>query len=120
MRRLPLIALAALAIGSGTAAANPLAGHTLSCSVGGTPVFAGCYYEVPLAQLGPLSFSVGVDAQLAAPTSTRESYLAPYVLVTLNLDTWGAWVELAAPGTWGIPTIGRPEAFRAGFTLTFQ
>jgi hypothetical protein len=120
MRRL-LAALAALAIASGTAAAeSPLAGHTLSCSVSGNPVFGGCYYEVPVARLGPLTFSVGLDAQLAARDSGRESYLAPYLLTVLELDAWSAWVEVAAPSSWGIPVIGRSPSWRAGFTWTFR
>jgi hypothetical protein len=120
MRRL-LAALAALALASGTAAAeSPLAGHTLSCSIAGSPVFGGCYYEVPLTVLGPLSFSVGLDAHLATPDSGRESYAAPYVLLVLELGTWSAWGEFAAPSSWGIPVIGRSPAWRAGFTVTFQ
>jgi len=126
-----LALLAALSIGSALAdgdetlealeaAGGPLSGHTLSCSVAGTPLFGGCYYEISLVQIGPLGFAIGLDGQLASPNSPRESYLAPYALVTLNLPTWGAWLELAAPSSWGIPVIGRPESFRAGFTLTFQ
>ena len=123
MRR--LLILAALAIASGTAAAeepapSPLAGHTLSCSVAGAPVHGGCFYEVPLARLGPVTFSVGLDAQLASPQSGRDSYLAPYLLTVLELDTWSAWGEFAAPSSWGIPIIGRSPAWRAGFTVTFQ
>lgn len=122
MRRL-LAALAALAIGSGTAAAeepSPLAGHTLSCSIAGTPLYGGCYYEAPIARLGPITFSVGVDAQLASPQSGRESYLAPYLLTVLELDAWSAWVEVAAPESWGIPVIGRSPSWRAGFSIQFQ
>lgn len=120
MRRL-LAALAALAIASGTAAAeSPLAGHTLSCSIAGAPVYGGCYYEIPVATLGPISLSFGLDAQLASPQSERESYLAPYALFVLELDTWSAWGEFAAPSSWGIPVIGRSPAWRAGFTVTLQ
>src|SRR5690606_31422123 len=120
MRRL-LAALAALAIASGTAAAeSPLAGHTLSCSIAGSPIYGGCYYEAPIARLGPLTFSVGLDAQLASPQSGRDSYLAPYALIVLELDTWSAWGEVAAPESWGIPVIGRSPSWRVGFTWTFR
>lgn len=120
MRRLAAV-LAALALASGAAHADsPIAGHTLSCSVAGAPVYGGCFYEVPIARLGPLTFSVGLDAQLASPQSERESYLAPYALFVLELETWSAWGEFAAPSSWGIPVIGRSPAWRAGFTWTFQ
>ena len=119
MRRLVAV-LAALALASGAAHADsPIAGHTLSCSVAGAPVHGGCFYEVPIARLGPLTFSVGLDAQLATPDSGRESYAAPYVLLVLELDTWSAWGEFAAPASWGIPVIGRSPSWRAGFTVTF-
>jgi len=118
--RQPLLPiLAALALASGTAAAEgSLAGHTVSCSIAGGPLFGGCFYEVPVAVLGPLSFSVGIDAQLASPNSGRESYLAPYVLLVLEAASWSAWAEVAAPSSWGIPVIGRSPAWRAGFTYT--
>lgn len=120
MRRLAAV-LAVLAIASGTAAAeSPVAGHTLSCSVAGMPLHGGCYYEAPIARLGPITLSVGLDAQLASPQSGRDSYLAPYALVVLELPTWSIWVEVAAPESWGIPVIGRSPAWRAGFTVTFQ
>ena len=123
MRR--LLILAALAALSGTAAAeepapSPLAGHTLSCSMAGQPLYGGCYYEAPIARMGPVTFSVGLDAQLASPQSGRDSYLAPYALVVLELPTWSAWAEVAAPESWGIPVIGRSPAWRAGFTWTFE
>ena len=115
MRR--LLILAALLAVSGTGAAeSPLAGHTISCSVSGSPAYGGCYYEVPTLTVGPLALAVGVDAQLATAQSGRESYLAPYVLATFTLDYWSAWAEVAAPDTWGIPVIGRPAAWRVGFT----
>ena len=119
-----LAVLAVLGLATGTAAGeepapSPLAGHTLSCSIAGQPLYGGCYYEAPLARLGPVTFSVGLDAQLASPQSGRDSYLAPYALVVLELPTWSAWVEVAAPESWGIPVIGRSPAWRAGFTVTF-
>lgn len=117
MRR--LLILAALALGSVTAAGSPLAGHTISCSVAGSPVYGGCYYEVPTLTVGPLALAVGVDAQLATAQSGRESYLAPYILATLTLDYWSAWAEVATPDSWGIPVIGRSDAWRVGFTYTF-
>lgn len=63
---------------------------------------------------------MGLDAQLATPASGRESYLAPYALLVLELDTWSAWADFAAPDSWGLPIIGRSPAWRAGFTLTLQ
>lgn len=122
MRRL-LLTLAALATLSGTAAAeepapSPLAGHTLSCSIAGTPLYGGCFYEAPIARLGPITFSVGLDAQLAS--GERDSYLAPYALVVVELPTWSIWVEVAAPESWGIPVIGRSPSWRVGFTWTFR
>lgn len=118
MRRLAAV-LAVLAIASGTAAAeSPVAGHTLSCSVAGNPVYGGCYYEAPLFTVGVLTLSLGLDAQLAS--GERDSYLAPYLQVTLELESWSAWAEVAAPESWGIPVIGRSPAWRAGFTWTFQ
>lgn len=124
MRRLTAI-LAVLGLATGTAAGeepppSPVAGHTLSCSIAGTPLYGGCFYEAPIARLGSITFSVGLDAQLATPDSGRESYAAPYVLLVLEFDTWSAWAELAAPESWGIPIIGRSPAWRAGFTVTFQ
>ena len=121
MRR--LLILAALATLSGTAAAeepapSPLAGHTLSCSIAGSPVYGGCYYEAPIFTVGAFTLSVGIDAQLAS--GERDSYLAPYALVVLELPTWSIWAEVAAPESWGIPVIGRSPAWRAGFTVTFQ
>jgi len=118
-----LLILAALATLSGTAAAeepapSPLAGHTLSCSIAGSPVYGGCYYEAPIFTVGALTLSLGIDAQLAS--GERDSYLAPYALVVLELPTWSIWAEVAAPESWGIPVIGRSPAWRAGFTVTFQ
>ena len=118
MRRLLILAM--LLVGSVTAAGSPLAGHTLSCSVGGNPVYGGCYYEVPTFSVGPLALAVGLDAQLAGGSSGRESYLAPYILATFNLDYTSVWLEFAAPDTWGIPIIGRPAAWRFGVTHTFH
>lgn len=119
MRRL-LAALAALALGSACVANSPLSGHTVTCSVAGSPIYGGCFYEVPLTVLGPLSFSVGVDAQLATPQSGRESYLAPYILAVLELSHGSIWGEFAAPSSWGIPVIGRSDAWRIGASWTFQ
>ena len=124
MRR--LLILAALAIASGTAAAeeppeappSPMAGHTLSCSIAGSPIYGGCYYEAPIFTVGALTLSLGIDAQLAS--GERDSYLAPYMQLTLELESWSAWAEVAAPESWGIPVIGRSPAWRAGFTWTFQ
>lgn len=119
MRQPLLPILAALALASGTAAAEgSLAGHTVSCSVAGPQLVGGCFYEVPVATLGPAAFSVGLDAQLAAPSSGRESYLAPFVILTVSMEWWSAWAELAAPDTWGVPVIGRPQAWRVGFSYT--
>lgn len=118
MRRLLILAM--LLVGSVTAAGSPLAGHTLSCSVAGSPIYGGCYYEVPTFELGPLAFAVGVDAQLATQGSGEGSYLAPYILATLTLERWSAWAEVAAPDTWGIPIIGRSAAWRFGVTHTFR
>lgn len=115
-----LLILAALLVGSVTAAGSPLAGHTLSCSIAGSPVYGGCYYEAPTFSVGLLALAVGIDAQLATASSGRDSYLAPYVLATLTFDASSVWVEIAAPDTWGIPIIGRPAAWRVGFTHTFE
>lgn len=100
----------------GVSAANSpfgvLGGSTVSCSV--TNAVAGCYWERPVAILGPFEFTVGIDTQ-AAYAEGRTSHLAAYAGVAYYAPTWSAWLELYNPRA-NLPTIGRPDWFRLGFT----
>lgn len=119
-RALLLAALLAGAWSSTAAAESPVSGHSLSCSLWGAPVYGGCYYEVPLFTVADaLTFSLGLDAQLASAASGRSSYLAPFAQVTLQLESVSAWAQVAAPDSWGIPVIGKSPAWGVGFNIEF-
>jgi hypothetical protein len=107
-----LIALVALMLlGSAAAEGN----RTLTCSVSGA--VAGCLVEQPVFVLGPLEFSVGVDAQWAYD-GVRTSFFAPYALVGWYASSWSVWAEFALPDH-RIPTFGKPEPWRVGFRVRF-
>lgn len=109
-RRLLLITLLAW-----TLCGSALAAGSLTCSA--TSSRAGCFYEVPAFVLGPLEVAVGVDAQ-AGWGDGASSHLAPYAIVGWYAPTWSAWLELALPDS-RVPTFGRPDPWRVGFTVRF-
>lgn len=130
LRRLLLITiLATIGLANaqdGADAAQPfgvLSGSTVTCSV--TSVVAGCYAEKPVATFGNLEVSIGVDAQAAwdgrytGNQDVRETalggHLAPYVGFAWYDEAWSAWAELYSPRL-GIPTLGRSDWFRLGFS----
>ena len=112
MRHLLPIALLALTL-SGSAVAE--GNRTLTCSA--TNTVAGCMIEQPAFTLGPLEVAVGVDAQLAYGGG-RESHFGPYLLVGWYETSYAVWAEFHLPET-GIPTVGRPDFWRVGFTVRF-
>ncbi len=124
MRRLLLITILATiglanAQGDVSESANSLGvltGSTLTCSA--TPQVAGCYLERPVWTVGPLEFTVGVDAQLAY-TGGRAGHLAPYVGAAWYAPTWSTWFEVYMPHS-SVPTLGRADWFRVGFSWRFQ
>lgn len=116
LRHLLLITiLATIALANAQGDAEPRAlGVTVSCSAG--PSVAGCYLERRVLSLADLEVTVGVDAQLAW-RDDRTSHLAPYAGVAWYA-AWGSiWAEFALPSGL-VPVIGRPDAWRVGFTLT--
>lgn len=119
LRRLLLttiLATTALANAQGdadpTSSFGVLTGSTITCS--GTSTVAGCYLEKPVLTLGDLEVTLGVDAQVAYGGG-RAGHLAPYVGAAWYASTWSAWAEVYLPHS-GIPTIGRADWWRVGFT----
>jgi len=110
--RLLLIALLAWTL---CASALAEGNRTLTCSVNNRVM--GCMIEQPAFVLGPLEFSVGVDAQVAIG-ATGTTHLTPYALVGWYASTWAVWGEFHLPEI-GIPTVGRPDFWRLGFTVRF-
>jgi hypothetical protein len=108
----------ASAADEGSQSANPfgvLAGATITCSA--TSAVAGCYLEHRILTLGALEVTLGIDAQ-AAYAGGRSGHLAPYAGAAWYAPTWSAWLEVYLPQS-GIPTIGRPDWWRVGFTWRF-
>lgn len=89
-----------------------LSGTTITCSA--TSAVAGCYLERPILTLGDLEVTLGVDAQLAYGGG-RTSHLAPYVGAAWFASQWSIWGEVYLPHS-GVPSIGRADWFRIGFT----
>ena len=106
-----IVTVALTAFGSAHAEGN----RTLACS--GSLLGGGCWVEQPLATFGKLEIAIGVDGFLAWD-ARRVSYLAPYVIVGYYEREWSWWVEFAIPET-RVPTLGKPDAIRAGFTVRF-
>lgn len=119
LRRLLLITTLALTLlGSARAEGNArllLTGSTVTCSA--TSQVAGCYLERPVFTVGPLEFTVGVDAQ-AAYAGGRAGHLAPYVGAAFYAPTWSVWLEVFMPHS-GVPIVGRADWFRVGFSTRF-
>jgi hypothetical protein len=110
-RRLLLITLLAL-----TFSGSALAAGSVTCSVSSTR--GGCFIEQPVWVLGPLEVAVGVDAQ-AGWGAGAGSHLAPYAVVGwFSPAAWAIWVEFALPSS-RVPVLGRPDAWRVGFTFRF-
>jgi hypothetical protein len=109
--RLLLIALLAWTL---CASALAEGNRTLTCSVNNRVM--GCMIEQPAFVLGALEVAVGVDAQLAWRGGT--SHLAPYLIAGWYASTWAVWGEFHLPEI-GIPTVGRPDFWRLGFTVRF-
>lgn len=111
--------LATTATANDTADAEPfsvLTNTTLSCSLRLPDPTVGCYWERPVAVLGPLEIAVGVDAQ-AALSRPAESIVGGYVSLAAYYPNWSAWAELHLPRV--APVVGNPVWFRAGFSMRF-
>jgi len=118
--RRPLVLLLttlALTLSGSVLAAEPpeLSGYSVTCSV--TLRGAGCFVERPVIVIGPLEVSIGFDAR-ASWASEARGYAAPYAVLGWYAPKWAAWVEIALPDT-SIPVLGKPDPFRAGFTIRF-
>ena len=108
--------LALLLLGSAHAGEEPRPlNYTLTCSIasGGA---VGCFIERPVFVLDSLEIGIGVDTQ-AAIWGDGRTYVSGYVIAGWYEPTWNAWAELAIPEVF--PVIGRPTAFRAGFSIRF-
>lgn len=119
MARLRLLLLATILGTTQLASANGdagspfgvLSGSTLSCTA--TPALAGCFVERRVLTLGDLEVAVGVDAQAA--WGNASTHLAPFATLAWY-PTWGSvWLEFALPDS-RVPTFGRPDPIRLGFT----
>lgn len=97
------------------AADNQQLNITLTCSIASDGSI-GCFLERPVLVVGNLELALGVDAR-AALWGESPTYLSGYAVVAWYEPTWNAWAELAIPEV--VPVIGRPTAFRAGFTIRF-
>ena len=127
-RRLLLITLLALTLfGSALAdaegatenvapGASFFTNSTLTCSARLPSAVLGCFWERPIATLGPVELAVGVDAQ-AALRGAVGGHVAAYIVAAVYLDSWSAWVEVFTPEV--MPPIGSPDWLRTGFSIRF-
>lgn len=116
LRLLSTTLLVLLLLGTAHAAEEPQPlNYTLTCSIASDGT-VGCFLERPVFVLGDLEIGLGVDAK-AALWGDGPTYVSGYAIVGYYAPTWNAWAELAIPEV--IPVIGRPTAFRAGFSIRF-
>ncbi len=102
--------------GSALAADPPeLAGYSVTCSVSLTG--AGCFIERPVLVLGHFEVAVGFDAR-AVWTDWERSYASPFLVTGWYAPRWAAWAEIAIPES-RLPTLGKPDPIRLGFTVRF-
>lgn len=90
---------------------------TVTCSARLPTAVVGCFLERDLFRLGPLSVTLGVDAQAALGSDGR-GHLAPYLLTAWYSSTWSAWAEIRLPELDGLQPLGDPDWLRLGFSLT--
>lgn len=127
MRRVLVALLLTALLGSGLAGAEGTTedgaepsqafGVTITCSARLPTAVVGCFLERDLFRLGPLSVTLGVDAQAALGSDGR-GHLAPYALAAWYSGSWGAWVEVRLPELNGLKPLGDPDWLRLGFSLT--
>lgn len=127
MRRVLVALLLTALLGSGLAGAEGTTedgaepsqafGVTVTCSARLPTAVVGCFLERDLFRLGPLSVTLGVDAQAALGSDGR-GHLAPYALAAWYSGSWGAWVEVRIPDVESVPVLGDPDWLRLGVTFS--